>query len=140
LALLTISISGCSDNVSLKGTVTFSDDGSPLNCGTIILDDGKHNARGNIESDGTFVMGSLKANDGLPPGEYKVCIAAAIKLLPCPQNEDDDPDNNIYPPPSEMLIDKKYESFETSGLSIKVDASTKKYNISVDRPKAGGKR
>lgn len=133
VVLLTL-IAGCGNNVLLTGKVTFSDDGSPLNAGTLLFDNGTTNARANIQPDGTFTVGTLKASDGLSPGEYRVCIAGAIKLLPCPQNEDADPDNNIYPPPFEQLIDKKYEVFETSGLTITVDASSKQYEISVDRP------
>jgi hypothetical protein len=135
LLLLGIALTGCgSGNVLLKGTVTFSDDGSPLSCGIVMFDNGIVNARGAVNPDGTFTVGSLKANDGLPPGEYRVSIVSAQILLPCPENEDDDPENNVYPPPAEQLIDKRYESFETSGLTVKVDPASKTYNISVERP------
>ena len=125
-ALLFVIFTGCGSNVHLKGKVTFSDDDSPLPAGTVMFDSGSHNAFGNINPDGTFVVGSLKANDGLPPGNYKVCIAGAVKLLPNP--------DNVYPPPEEQLIDKRYEKFETSGLAITVDSSSKRYDFSIDRP------
>ena len=98
-----------------------------------MFDDGKITAHGNIKKDGTFTVGSLRENDGLPEGNYKVAIVGAYKLLPCPQNEDTDPKNDIYPPPQEQLINKKYESLELSGLTVTVEKSNKPLKISVDR-------
>ena len=133
--LLTLLLAGCGDgNIRLKGKVTFSDDDSPLEAGVVMFDNGTINASGNINPDGTYTVGMLRNNDGLPPGDYRVLISGAARLLPCPENEDDDPENDIYPPPMERLIDRRYESYDTSGLSIKVDSSTKLYDISVDRP------
>jgi hypothetical protein len=133
IILLALCCFGCGGQPKLKGSVVFSDDQSPLPCGTVMFDDGKVTAHGNIKEDGTFTVGSLKENDGLPAGSYKVAIVGAYKLLPCPQNEDDDPKNDIYPPPQEQLIDKKYESYETSQLTVTVEKSNKSLNISVDR-------
>ncbi len=125
---------GCGRNVPAEGRVIFSHDGSPLTAGMVLFDDGKMNARGVIDKDGTFVMSSLKKNDGLPPGTYRVSIVAAYELLPCPENEDDDPSNDIYPPPQIRLIDEKYENVETSGIVVDVEKSTKSYEITVDKP------
>jgi hypothetical protein len=121
---LCIFAAGCGKNVPLSGKVTFSDDGSPVPSGLVILDDGQHAARAPIQADGKFVVGFEKESNGLPPGTYGVSVVA-VKIL-------DNPDN-VYPPPQEELIDLKYNNKDTSGLSITVDKSTKKFDISVDR-------
>jgi hypothetical protein len=125
LALLLVFLVGCGNgNVSLKGKITFSDDGSPLTEGTVaFLKDGKQ-SRGTIKEDGTYVVGTEKTTDGLPPGKYQV-IVSALKSIPI------DEENGIYN--YEQLIDRKYERPETSGLTIEVNASTKTFDFQVDR-------
>jgi hypothetical protein len=127
LLILFITFLGCgTNNVKISGTVTFSDDGSPVTAGEVWFDDGIRTARGIIQEDGTFVMGFERENNGVPRGTYQVSIVRAIKLLPNP--------DDIYPTPSEELIDEKYSDKNTSGLSIVVDGS-QQYNITVDRAK-----
>ena len=58
---------GCSNHVPLRGTVTFSDDGAPLPNGMVIFEAGAFSAVGPIKPDGTYRVGSLKENDGIPP-------------------------------------------------------------------------
>ncbi|MDR2644300.1 MAG: hypothetical protein LBC74_16080 [Planctomycetaceae bacterium] len=118
---------GCSRNFPISGNVTFYDDGSPLPAGMVIFDDGVKQARSEIKPNGSFVMGFNKKSNGVPAGTYNVAISGAVKLLPNP--------DNIYPPPSENLIDEKYSNTATSGLSIVVDGSKKTFDIKVDRPK-----
>lgn len=117
---------GCSGNkVGLSGKVTFSDDDSPLTVGTVYFTTDTYEARGNIGEDGTYHVSSVKDKDGIPPGEYKVYIQGAEK--------------NVGSTPGgyeqmEPLIDKKYTSKGTSGLTVTIDKSTKTYDIKVDRP------
>jgi hypothetical protein len=70
---------GCSDKVQVKGKVTLTD-GTPLARGQVIFEQDAFSARGDILSDGTYVMGSLKSNDGLPKGEYVVYISGATEV------------------------------------------------------------
>ena len=124
---------GCSGNVSLSGKVTYSDDGSPVPIGTVaFLKDGKI-ARGRIKEDGTYIVGFEKETNGLPPGMYEVFISSADKII-----GKDSEGENIFEP----LIDAKYTSSETSGLTLEVSASTKVYNIEVERyiPPSKGRR
>jgi len=113
-------IVGCGDsNVGLNGKVTFSDDGSPLTKGSVtFLKDGKI-AYGGLNENGTYVVGFLKATDGLPPGRYEVYVSGAEIV-----HEDGT---------RELLIDRKYENPETSGLVLDVTAATKEFNFHVDR-------
>ena len=71
---------GCSDNVQIRGTVTFTD-GTPLTLGSVIFENenATFSARGNIQPDGSFRMGSISERDGLPRGEYVVYISGAMQ-------------------------------------------------------------
>lgn len=117
---------GCGNsNCRLGGKITFSDDGSPLGRGTVCFDDGVVTARGSINEQGVYTVGSLKENDGLPPGEYRVFIIGAIN--PAVSGE-------------ASVIDARYDSPSTSGLSLKVDGTTRSYDFSVDRATAERKK
>lgn len=119
---------GCSNNVPLGGTVTFSDDGTPVPKGTIAFDDGAHQARGEIDSNGHYTVGFANEADGLPAGTYKVYITGAISKEQKPGATEDNP--GWF---ETRLIDPKYESAETSDLSVTIDATTKTKDFKVDR-------
>jgi hypothetical protein len=125
--VLLLFVVGCSDKVSLKGKVTFTDDGSPLTKGTVAFVQGGKLSRGDIKEDGTYVVGTDKLTDGLPPGTYQVYISGAMisELV----EFGDVPGVYNHTP----LIHSKYDSPETSGLSVEVNSSTKTYDIKVDR-------
>jgi hypothetical protein len=55
-------------------------DGTPLARGEVIFERDVFSARGDIQPDGSYVMGSLQANDGLPKGEYVVYIRGATEV------------------------------------------------------------
>ena len=151
VALLGV-LTGCSGNVALKGKVVFSDDKSPVPVGTVSFEKGAFSARGELKSDGTFTVGSLKTNDGLPAGTYQVAITNAVKFLgDGAQNTgntgvrrvgDVVEKGGIEAPAIvavEPLIDEKYANVGTSGITIDVTRSKKYIEIEVDRyqPKAG---
>jgi hypothetical protein len=60
--------------IPVKGKVTFK--GEPLTSGTIHFepDDFGRPATGKLQSDGTFVLTTLKQGDGVVPGHHKVSI------------------------------------------------------------------
>ena len=118
---------GCSDKIKLGGTVTFSDDGSPLTAGTVIFSTDTLEARGDIQADGTYKMSSDVAGDGLPPGKYKVYIRDAYKYERV--GPADNPTDNVV-----TLIHSKHTSPDTSGLEVDVSSSLKTYDFKVDRP------
>jgi hypothetical protein len=131
--VLFVFLLGCNGgNVPLRGTVTFSDDGSPLTQGTVaFLKDGQI-SRGDIQSDGTFTVGTVGATDGLAPGIYQVYITGSERIVPVGEDG-----TNTYEP----LIDRRHERPETSGLTVEVDASTRTLDIQVDRfTGTGGRR
>ena len=115
---------GCSGHVGLTGKVVFSDDGSPVPVGIVALETDTYFSRGEIRPDGTFTVGSLKASDGLPPGLYRVYISGAEIVT------GQRPDGSDI---IQQLVDPKFTSPETSGITIDISRSTKDFVIEVDR-------
>ena len=120
--LLPLLLVGCSNHVSLSGQVSYSDDGTPLESGTVIFQPevgaDKFYARGEIREDGKFILATARPQDGLPPGKYHVFVNAAFRY-----------ENNT----EIQLITNKYTSPDTSELVVDVDRSTKTFDFKVDR-------
>ncbi|MDR2171851.1 MAG: hypothetical protein LBP59_17035 [Planctomycetaceae bacterium] len=126
---------GCSSNVSLKGRVTFSDDDSPVSAGTVCFVKDSFQASGKLDANGNYVVGSLKATDGLPVGSYNVYIADAKKQTgtkKVKQLEIDGTTKEVDEPVYGMLVDSKFCDPKTSGLTIEVKGSTS-FDFKVDR-------
>jgi len=118
---------GCgSGQVPMRGTVVFSDDGSPLTTGTVVFSTPTFQAQGDLDRRGHFIMESYGAKDGLPPGTYHVFIRGAFIYV----------GGTTYD-----LIDPKHTGPATSGIEITVDRTTRNLDITVDRnplPRPGG--
>lgn len=127
IALCAVFFPGCGNHVGMSGKVTFSDDQSPLTTGTVFFETDLFQARGDIKPDGTYTIGSLHEADGLPPDTYRVYVVGATVHNPSVQ-----PGPNT-PPVMLPLIESKFETGLTSGLTVNVDASTKNFDFSVDR-------
>ena len=115
---LVVACFGCGKQVGLTGKVVFSDDGSPVPCGVVVFSTPTFQARGNIEQNGTFTMGSYSAADGLPPGTYTVAIIGATS---------GDDESTID------LVAQKWTSPSTSDYTIEVKKTTRNLVIEVDR-------
>jgi len=126
LSLSLLLVAGCGSNVGLSGKVVFSDDKSPLPSGTVglLAVSGDFSARGDIQSNGTFVAGSVRAGDGIPPGKYRVTVSA-IKVL----EHNEETGEEVH----EFLVDPKFGNAETSGLMIDITRTTRNFTIEVDR-------
>ena len=116
---------GCGGNPKIKGKVVFSDDKTPLTQGVVNFVSDKGIARGELDKEGNFVIGSVKANDGLPPGNYRIYLTNTELYKT-------DAAGNLAG--IEYLIDKKYEEANTSGLTLEVKKSMT-YDIEVERLK-----
>ncbi|MDR2761380.1 MAG: hypothetical protein LBB88_02115 [Planctomycetaceae bacterium] len=104
-----ILFSSCSNGyVQFGGKVTDSN-GQPYTKGYVVFSNGKVSARGKLQSDGTYKLGSLKDSDGLVLGAYQVSISGHHEYIETP--------NGLIPVSD---IDAKYESGSTSGLSCEV--------------------
>ena len=121
IALLMLCIVvGCgTGHVPLKGKVTFLDDDSPLTVGTVVLSTSDFQSRGDLDANGEFLMESVRVGDGLPPGTYAVSIRGAVEY---------GLSGGTY-----SLVDPKWNSPDTSDLTIDVDSKTRFLEIKVDR-------
>jgi hypothetical protein len=130
LCLCVLTFTACGSGLcSLRGKVTFSDDGTPLPYGIVVFDNEQTRSKGKVNSDGTYIVGTLSDTDGIPAGTYKISVTGTYKPA---ENIDA---NNMDTAQSESLIDEKYANASTSGLTVTVDSKTKVFDISVDRPK-----
>jgi hypothetical protein len=122
---------GCRDDGRLPtyevtGKVVFSD-GGPLPGGWIIFESPEHKkaARGVVETDGTFRLGTYEQEDGAVAGRQLVAITPAS-----PQGID--PDKSTAPP----VIDPKYSHMDTSGVEVEVlPDGENEFTITVERPR-----
>ncbi len=116
------------------GQVVFKD-GSPLSGGMVYFEPldatGKASARADIQSDGTFQLGTEVKGDGAPLGRYRVTI---IPPLASPAQRE----KKTAP----AVIHPRYQHPETSGLEFTVTSDSRKnhYRIEVDRPDAHPKK
>ncbi len=88
----------------VKGKVTYK--GRPLTKGVVRFEpDGYgREARGEIQADGTFVLGTNTNDDGVIAGHHRISIAGTGNH------------------PAKELVPKKYTSLNTSELEADVDA------------------
>jgi hypothetical protein len=128
LLLVCVCFIGCSENQRLSGKVTF-DDGSPLTIGMVCFENAENGklGRGEINPDGTYVVGFETDKNGIPKGTYKVFISNAT------QEKGFNEKTGL--PIDEQLIASKYSSSSTSGLTFTADGKTKTFDITVERPK-----
>lgn len=133
--LLTVSFSflillavGCGPNVRVSGTVSFPD-GTPLDQGVVVFESPKLVAKGPLNGSGGYRLGSIKAGDGLPPGNYKVYFAFTARQ-----------DASFVPPVNEPdavryidVIDPKYASAASTPLTWDVKKS-ETVNLTVEHP------
>ena len=106
--------------IPLHGKVLFQS--QPLEYGSVMFQpegNGKL-ARGTIQSDGTFVLGTLSKDDGVRPGRCRVRITAHAAQRPTAQT-------NLQQELvlGESAIPAKYHSFGTSGVVVDVQPATK---------------
>ena len=120
-------MTGCGSKVSVSGKVAF-DDGSPLTTGEVRFETANFVSSGKIQSDGTYRLGTTSDKDGIPKGTYGVTVRAmsAPELKPGVRTED--------VPPPKSLVNTKFGSTKTSGLTCDVKGSTT-FNITVEPPK-----
>lgn len=125
---------GCGKGyVPMGGKVTFSDDGTPLTKGTVCFEFGSEYARGPLDDQGNYILGYNKPGSGLPRGEYKVYVVDA--LVEDGTVETSGSTGTYARPTYKSLIDSKYSSGSTSGLTFTVDGKEKTFDFKVDRAK-----
>jgi hypothetical protein len=110
------------------GTVSFPD-GTPLAGGVVEFasTDPKHpvTARGEIQSDGTFALGTFTPGDGAIEGEHRAVVVPALP-----------PGVHNKTPAMLRIIHPRFLGYETSGLRFNVskDQDKNQFAIVVTRP------
>jgi hypothetical protein len=105
------------------------EDGTPLTKGLVVFEaaGGKGvTARGEIQADGRYQLGTLKPGDGVPAGRYRVLINP-LDLSAVPDEQ------------KELPFDHKYLKFETSGLEYEVKAGSNEYPIQLSKGSRAGR-
>jgi hypothetical protein len=130
IGLLLFVAGGCGGGPQpVRGKVTL-EDGTPVSKGMVVFEsmagDAKITARGDIQADGTFKLGTYKPGDGVPPGRYRVLVA--------PREDMEDIDSPNRKPPA---FDPRYSDFKTSGLEFEVKSGTNEFPIQLTRPRKG---
>lgn len=120
--LLLLTLAGCGKMSHVRGKVTFSD-GSPVPCGMVIFQQTNYQARGDIQPDGSYRMGSLKKSDGLPPGTYSVFLSGVVE---------NKPEGDLGMIETIELVDPKFTGSD-SGLTFTVEKGKNRFDFSVDR-------
>lgn len=128
---------GCSKNVPLSGKITFSDDGAPVPCGMVYFDNGQQIGRADILPDGSYTLGFDKAGNGVPKGEYKVYFSGVAEVTKKKAAQDTEIKKRSFGDDVDikLLIDKRYNSVETTDILFTADGTTKKFDIKLDRAK-----
>ncbi len=110
----------------VRGKVVYPD-GTPLPGGLISFEPldpnaGHIGARGIIQEDGTFRLGTFQDQDGAVEGEHRVLV------LPPAMSEED------VAKGAKPWIDRKYRSYDTSGLKFHVKREANDFTITVTKP------
>ena len=123
VCLVLFGASGCGSErfFPVSGQVTYKD-GKPVTAGLVIFEpvSQKISARGEIQADGSFELGTHGDNDGVLEGEYKVLIAPP----PLPE-EGKRRRSPIHP---------KYQNLQSTPLKFTVtrDRNKNKFQIEVE--------
>ena len=99
------------DLIPVKGKVTYK--GKPLTKGTITFEPDGYGrmASGELQSDGTFVLTTLKEGDGVVAGDHRVSITGVDKTL------------------AKDALATKYASPNTSKLEVEVDRGAHRVHL-----------
>ena len=126
---LLASIAGCGKNQKMGGTVTYSDDGSPVTTGTVCFTTDSFYARGKLDDQGRYQLGTESVGNGIPKGNYKVSIANSQKVT----GSKSVPGGSSMPILEETIA-PKFRAAGTTDITCTVDGSTRQFDFKVDRP------
>lgn len=135
---LSIGATGCNGGpkiVPARGIVVF-EDGTPVKVGTV---ETKHTeleggqARGSIQEDGTFVLGTFSEADGAAVGKHRCVVVQFVMMEDVPG----------FKPSTQGVVNSSNASYATSGLTIDIpEEGTSELRLVVRgiQSKAGSKR
>lgn len=83
LLLVWLCALGCSQNVKVSGTITYSDDGEPVKSGNVFFASETEMGRAAIK-DGKYSIGRINDGDGIPRGTYTISSDSVPIMTPRP--------------------------------------------------------
>src|SRR5207247_8275621 len=115
-----LGVTGCGRGLyPVHGKVTFPD-GTPLPGGVVVCEtkavDKTFMARGEVQKDGTFRLGTEKPGDGARPGKYRVLVNPPVTYVP------DEARGIRAVEIRGPVIDARFSDRTTSGLELEVTA------------------
>ncbi|MDR3111198.1 MAG: carboxypeptidase-like regulatory domain-containing protein [Planctomycetaceae bacterium] len=131
---------GCGSSTKLsglapvQGVVTF--DGSPVSDANVSFSPTQTGgemraAAGKTDANGKFTLTTLKANDGVTPGEFTVTVTKFEKFGPAPKKEVNEFGEDItMPHPEKNVLPPKYETIQTSDIKLTISKSGDK-NVQI---------
>ena len=117
----------------VSGKVTFPD-GTPVTAGFIEFESKEPktkglNARGKINEDGSFTLSTVKLGDGAVIGRHLAIVREPYRRVAIEEGE-------RLPP---AKIDRKFRSYETSGLEFEVLEQSNELTVIVTPPATRGR-
>jgi len=122
LLIVGFGLTGCGGHYRLSGKVTF-EDGTPAANGMVMFTTDSFQAKGEIQPDGSFVVGSEKAGNGIPKGTYQVYVTGIGKQTPGGMMG-----MSLFVP----TVHERYGNASTSGLTCTVPAPGNKYDLVLE--------
>ena len=132
LAILAIGCGKC----KVRGTVKFAN-GEPLTGGVVNFTDDTKLFKGEIKTDGTYEMKTVKPGDGIDPGTYKVYLTETLMLKSSGKTgttKSVDGEQSVDFETigvSESTVADKYNDPDKSGLTVTVSKSMT-YDITLE--------
>ena len=123
LALGALAMAGCNSNplptYPTSGTVQF-EDGQPVRSGSIEFYNREHDltARGTIDRDGKYQLGTFQARDGAIAGEHQVVVIQMLMPSPTVKLPDGD---TIHEHDHGRHVDQKFATYSTSSLKCTIE-------------------
>jgi hypothetical protein len=118
-------VTGCSKNVRVEGTVSFSD-GTTIDRGQVVFEDDAKTYIGNISKDGTFSVGVYKDGEGIPKGKYRAAVTGVFDEPPPTSG------NGFIALPVHIVAEK-YRNSRTSGFEFDIQGKTSGISLVVER-------
>ena len=131
LAFAVIAVSGCGgssrETYPVEGRVVWKDGtaATELAEGTVELQASDEvtkrvSPRGEVQSDGSFVLKTYQSGDGAPPGRYRAIIMPKLVI--------DDEVRAALP-----ILHSKFQSFTTTPLTVEVKTEPNEVDLTVER-------
>ena len=104
--LMCLFVTGCTNDVKVTGSVTYSDNGESVQSGMVVFTGEKMIGRGAIK-EGKYSVGLIRDGDGIPPGTYTVS-ADLFGMHPTFQ------DDTTPPPQTEVYYTKEPQTIDVN--------------------------